>query len=121
MVYGVINGHIKRGGQIHIIVEMDQIIMNSQVVLIVDLVNRVDKLMINGIYNKGVMMTNGVQVLDIVEKLMNTKTVEPSVVQDQDHDQDHDPDHDPVPNPVPNPDLICIVVPLLVVVLHLVH
>jgi hypothetical protein len=103
MVYGVINGHIKRGEQIHIIVEMDQIIMNSQVVLIADLVNRVDKLMIIGLHNKDVMMTNGVQVLDIVEKLMNTKTVEPSVVQD------------------PNQDLICIVVPLLVILLHLVH
>jgi hypothetical protein len=68
MVYGVINGHIKRGEQIHIIVEMDQIIMNNQVVLIVDLVNHVDKNMINGILSKVVMMTNGVHVLDIVAK-----------------------------------------------------
>ncbi len=73
MVYGVINGPIKPGELIHTTVEMDQNITNNLVVLIVDPVNHVDNLKIRGIHNKDVKMTNGVPLLDIVEKQMNIK------------------------------------------------
>ena len=73
MVYGVINGSIKPGELIHTTVEMDQNITNNLVVLIVDPVNHVDNLKISGLHNKDVKRTNGVPLLDIVEKQMNIK------------------------------------------------
>jgi hypothetical protein len=52
---------------------MDQNITNNLVVLIVDPVNHVDNLKNRGIHNKDVKRTNGVPLLDIVEKQMNIK------------------------------------------------